>query len=153
MHGNASNDEHLSADLLEKLAFMCLGCHLHLYVGTNFWIIISSSPEELTIYSEHRAVCLPSRAISLSLQCPEMGNNVLGFYPTTPSSEGLPRWSFEEASLSDNCLPGVLPPWSHPPPWGHFICSCQLQFFLQAPAHSGWSLTHIYLKVYSEFFL
>lgn len=36
MHGNASNDEHLSADLLEKLAFMCLGCHLHLYVGTNF---------------------------------------------------------------------------------------------------------------------
>lgn len=36
MHGNASNDEHLSADLLEKLAFMHLGCHLHLYVGTNF---------------------------------------------------------------------------------------------------------------------
>lgn len=84
MHGNASNDEHLSADLLEKLAFMCLGCHLHLYVGTNFWIIISSSPEELTIYSEHRAACLPPRAISLSLQCPEMGNNVLSFYPTTP---------------------------------------------------------------------
>lgn len=54
MHGNVSNDQHLSTYLVWKINIhVFFDCHLHLYVEANFSIITSSCREELTIYSKY----------------------------------------------------------------------------------------------------